>query len=386
LKEPQLSAFTSITIRDKPSVNRPQHQRPLSHRGIHQPWTLANVEYRPLLKSTLWECRQIHNGAWTNYSIGHLDLREGITLTGLAFHSFSGWLNDEVIRFGMGLFELEKHQSIPFLLTLSSYFIPTAITAYNTNNKQYDPTAVSRWTKLYKIPRSPLLGKHLQYGSIITTIVHVPGHWFAVAIIHGTLHLFNGFNEESPDVVAVFQGWWKSEHEQCEMLCIPLTVEYHRNYGTETGYDIQQDDSVSCGISALMHLYYIIVMNKIAHAEDFSFDHIVELRLFLAMKFLLYGKSHPEFFKKSQADLSIATGRLLAEKKALKVRRDNARVHERDGSHYYDELDDFFDRDEGDVMYLKTVYAIKDEEVAPRPSSRPREDYSQDFEEYLRDP
>jgi hypothetical protein len=60
------------------------------------------------------------------------------------------------------------------------------------------------------------------------------------------------------------------------------------------GDDIQQLERplTSCGASAVMHGYYEIVEGRVAHAEDFSYDHINEIRLFLADSIIEHGISN----------------------------------------------------------------------------------------------
>ncbi len=60
------------------------------------------------------------------------------------------------------------------------------------------------------------------------------------------------------------------------------------------GDDIQQLERplTSCGASAVMHGYYEIVEGRVAHAEDFSYDYIDEIRLFLANKIREHGISN----------------------------------------------------------------------------------------------
>jgi hypothetical protein len=47
--------------------------------------------------------------------------------------------------------------------------------------------------------------------------------------------------------------------------------------------DIQQTDGISCGVSALIHALYFIVLGTFAKWKDFSYNHIMELRIFLAL-------------------------------------------------------------------------------------------------------
>ncbi len=83
----------------------------------------------------------------------------------------------------------------------------------------------------------------------------------------------------------------KDKHDALGIACVPLLKEYHENYGKMPGDDIQQNETplTSCGASGAMHAYYKIVEGKDAHAEDFWYDYIDEIRLFLADKIREHG-------------------------------------------------------------------------------------------------
>jgi hypothetical protein len=111
---------------------------------------------------------------------------------------------------------------------------------------------------------------------------------------NGILHVRNGLRGKYPSVMSVWQQWWKDEHAQLGIKCVPLIIEYHENYGKIPGDDIQQLERplTCCGASAVMHGYYEIVEGRVAHAKDFSYDHINEIRLFLADSIIEHGISN----------------------------------------------------------------------------------------------
>jgi hypothetical protein len=114
-----------------------------------------------------------------------------------------------------------------------------------------------------------------------------------ISISNGDLHVRNCLKGRYPTVMKVWQQWWKDEHDAFGIACVPLVIEYHENYGKMPGNDIQQNETplASCGESGAMHAYYKIVEGKDAHAEDFSYDYIDEIRLFLADRIREHGIS-----------------------------------------------------------------------------------------------
>lgn len=328
--------------------------------------TTLTVADRNSVKHQLYECGLIKQGIMLDYVISYLDVLDGVTLFASDFDSFKGWLNDEVIRFGMTLFEMDRSSDKPFLLSLSTFFFPQAVRAFHDNGGVYDSKAVSRWTKRYKYQRSPQFAKHLHRESVITTLVHIPGHWFTIAIKFGTLHIFNGFSGRNPEVEAIWQGWWKCEHEECGLLCTPLVVVYHNKFGLKEGDDIEQTDGSSCGVSGLMHYYHIVVEDRFAHAEDFTYKHIVNLRIFLALYFLNHGKKNKHIFQRprvvTEQIIDGLQGQHRKEKAQRDIEREEAKSIGQVAHPFVNELDDFYDTSDGDVRFLKLTYPKPDVE------------------------
>jgi antitoxin component of RelBE/YafQ-DinJ toxin-antitoxin module len=77
------------------------------------------------------------------------------------------------------------------------------------------------------------------------------------------------------------------------MPIVPLTAVYLRNYSgldKNRPRDTQQiRDGISCGSSAAIYAEYVIIHgNFLASREDFSYDHIYDLCMYLVETFLQY--------------------------------------------------------------------------------------------------
>ena len=140
-----------------------------------------------------------------------------------------------------------------------------------------------RWTNKFTN------GKHLL--SPIITIIHIPGHWITICILppntnsnnnpqgninYPTLHILDGFNKKHPEIELYFKKWYKDELLRWNKTSATLVTVYRNKR------DIEQVDGISCGVSAIIHAYYIIVLNKFfASWNDFSYDHIYDIRMYL---------------------------------------------------------------------------------------------------------
>ena len=197
--------------------------------------------------------------------------------------TLDGWLGSDVLDFTMERWVESRPTDFPFLLMLPSSF----------TDSLEDPDG-NNYTNRYKKKRGRHLsnfGKHLKTNSTIAFIARIPGHWFFVAIKDNVLHIFNGFSGRNSSLEAKIQRWWKLEHQQCNaQYTRPLVVDIHNNYGYGQGNDIRQTDGVSCGVSALMHAYYLIVVNRFASAHDFSYDHINDLRCYIGNTICKHGE------------------------------------------------------------------------------------------------
>ena len=221
-------------------------------------------------------------------------------------HSIGGWLDDIVIEFSMELWKNMRPTTYPFLLVMNCFF--------TTRLDQIGVRGVSRWTKHYKKLNTPELGKHLLPDSTIAFIAHLPSHWIFCAIKGGILHTFNGFRGHNSNLETNIQTWWEEEHRACNMMdCYrALQVNIHNDYGYTDGKDIQQTDQLSCGVSALMHAHYVLVNDRFATANDFSYDHILDLRQYIGNTICNHGEStgflelsiHDGEMKKQQQVLS----------------------------------------------------------------------------------
>ena len=219
------------------------------------------------------------------------------TLLASSFTTISDWLGDEVMNFTMFMWLAIRPAQFPFVLVLNSFFYGRNVTGYDENNDQFNPNSTRRWTKCFKTPGTEYYGKHLRRDSIITFIVHVPGHWYYVLIKDNCVHSLNGFARCSATLQRdtkfeqIMKGFWELEHLDCNIPCPPLTFNYHENYNI-LGGDIRQTDSKSCGASALMHAYYVIVENRIASQKDFTFHFMTQVRSYIGVTICRHGQSN----------------------------------------------------------------------------------------------
>jgi hypothetical protein len=109
----------------------------------------------------------------------------------------------------------------------------------------------------------------------------------------------------------IMTKWWEREHTVCNRPYTPLTFKYHDNYGSSPDSDIKQTDGISCGVSALLHAYHVIVMNQFATYKDFNFTYMPRIRKYLG--YIIYTKGlHDEVLLKN---LSILKRKALHDSK-----------------------------------------------------------------------
>jgi hypothetical protein len=145
-----------------------------------------------------------------------------------------------------------------------------------------------------------------------------------------------------------------------------LVVVYHNKFGLKEGDDIEQTDGSSCGVSGLMHYYHIVVEDRFAHAEDFTYKHIVNLRIFLALYFLNHGKKNKHIFQRprvvTEQIIDGLQGQHRKEKAQRDIEREEAKSIGQVAHPFVNELDDFYDTSDGDVRFLKLTYPKPDVE------------------------
>jgi hypothetical protein len=228
------------------------------------------------------------------------------------FDSLSGWLDNHVIDFFMLLWRYQRGQiQGEFVAVLSSGFYPVHSKHFDDQTwVGEDPYYRDNYTNMYKNPGTMYFGKHLENGSMIVIPVYIPGHWFLAYIKNGILHDLNGirnmtsYRKKFEDIM---KHWWINEHEACGKVCVPLQFHYHDRYGYEAGKDIEQTDGISCGVSAIIHAYYLMVLNRLATASDFNYNYIVELRNYLGCLVCQHGLENGFFqrdYDEVHADIS----------------------------------------------------------------------------------
>lgn len=215
---------------------------------------------------------------------------QGDTITVKSFVSLSGYLNDAIINGISKLWCKLRPENLSKITVLNSYFFPSCSIGKDYITKEYNYDNVKRWTNKFNND------DFLNYP--LLNIMHVPGHWIMLCILpkghetghqnKATLHILDGFNVNRDFETNIIKRWYKDEQIKWKRPIpdiVELDVIYHRNYygdNVEKIRDIEQTDSISCGVNALLHAYYMIVENKFfASWNDFSYDHIFELRMFL---------------------------------------------------------------------------------------------------------
>jgi len=213
------------------------------------------------------------------------------------FACFENWLDDETIDGMLTIFKRSRPKNYERVTILNSQFYDT-MHEFGTG---YNFERISRWTSEKKDGFKN--GTHLD--TPILTIIHLPSHWVYVCILpaghvsndvnfplDATFNIFDGFQNDHKAVILNWQCWYRDEHMAHGRGTGPfLRPVYHYNFdGSDTSRprDIAQvRDGVSCGVSGLGHAMYSIMFNKFfATWEDFSYDHIHELRCYL-MKILI---------------------------------------------------------------------------------------------------
>jgi hypothetical protein len=91
-------------------------------------------------------------------------------------------------------------------------------------------------------------------------------------------------------VCNTFQEWYKQERRRYGLDAVGWTVVYHDDYyNTDARLaDINQTDGVSCGVSAIWHVHYLLLCKRFAKKSDFSYDNILECRWALVDRLLQY--------------------------------------------------------------------------------------------------
>jgi Ulp1 family protease len=215
----------------------------------------------------------------------------GITYTYLI--SFQGWLNDEIINIYLCLYKSQRSQNKPSITVFNTQFFTALSNEGGDGGIKYSYNRAEPWTRKSK-------GEHLT--QTIFTIIHQPGHWIAVTIIPAlemypenshplslpnttSLHILNGFDSVSLTIENYLQRWYQDECNKFNKQLHGFKTIYHNNFnGTYINqqHDIKQTDTVSCGVSAIMHASLVIKDNKyFATPSDFSYDNIYEIRMYL---------------------------------------------------------------------------------------------------------
>jgi hypothetical protein len=156
--------------------------------------------------------------------------------------------------------------------------------------------------------------------TVTVTIVNISStHWYAVALVppghalqkytgvgeptHVEFHILDGFfptrttrkttkkvTDHYTYVCNTFQEWYKQERRRYGLDAVGWTVVYHDDYyNTDARLaDINQTDGVSCGVSAIWHVHYLLLCKRFAKKSDFSYDNILECRWALVDRLLQY--------------------------------------------------------------------------------------------------
>jgi len=205
------------------------------------------------------------------------------------FVTITHWLNSTMIEFFMILWASQRPINfIEKVVVLDSFWYSSQLTHYERHKSISD----DRHTNLYKRPNTPYYARHLESTTIITFVANIGEHWILIVIQDGICHNFDGFHhyEQRGTFEYIINNWWEREHRVLNKPHTPLTFNYHDNYGTTPESDIIQNDGISCGVSAIMHAYYVIVLNRFATYRDFNFDYMPRIRKFLG--YTIYSKGH----------------------------------------------------------------------------------------------
>ena len=205
------------------------------------------------------------------------------------FVTITHWLNSTMIEFFMILWASQRPNNfIEKVVVLDSFWYSSQLTHY----ERFGTIADDRHTNLYKRPNTPYYARHLESTTIITFVANIGEHWILIVIQDGICHNFDGYHhhEQRGTFEYIMNNWWEREHRVCNKPHSPLTFNYHDNYGITPESDIKQNDGISCGVSAIMHAYYVIVLNRFATYRDFNFDYMPRIRKFLG--YTIYSKGH----------------------------------------------------------------------------------------------
>ena len=205
------------------------------------------------------------------------------------FVTITHWLNSTMIEFFMILWASQRPNGFTEqVVVLDSFWYSSQLTHY----ERFRSISDDRHTNLYKRPNTPYYARHLERTTIITFVANIGEHWILIVIKDGICHNFDGYHhyDSRGKFEYIMNNWWEREHRVLNKSHTPLTFIYHDNYGTTPESDIIQNDGISCGVSAIMHAYYVIVLNRFATYRDFNFDYMPRIRKFLG--FTIYSKGH----------------------------------------------------------------------------------------------
>jgi len=263
--------------------------RPLSPKN-NQFWVLTDEEIEieiSFMNSLMIQCTA--DEAKKSELIGTRGDIIGITNNDLI--SIGYYTTNNVIDVMAIIFKHLRDNILGHITILDSSFYSHMTEPYETG---FDYDRVKRWTRAEITNLTT--GEHLDYP--IVTIMHQPGHWFFICILPAqhrcfdceepSLHIFDGLQgHQNTNVVNNWQRWYNLEHtdkdrgNQYKQLKVYLHQDFQNHDLTKR--DVEQNDRPlsGCGVSAIFHLYYMVVEGRFGYWNDFSFDHLHMMRLYL---------------------------------------------------------------------------------------------------------